>query len=83
MNYSVTIHNSGNVLEIVTTSGSHGTHVAHIAAAYYPDDRDKCGLAPGAQIISMCIGDQRINAMETGTALTRAVNTFVIILMCF
>ncbi len=73
LTFSVTIHENGNVLEICTASSAHGTHVAHIAAGNFPDDASRSGLAPGAQIVSICIGDQRLFAMETGQALTRAV----------
>ncbi|KAK5983257.1 Subtilase-type proteinase, partial [Trichostrongylus colubriformis] len=76
-NYTVHIASSGKRLEICLPSGAHGSHVANIAAANYPDTPELNGLAPGAKIISMMISDVRVNSMETGTSLIRAFNKCV------
>uniref|UniRef100_A0A0N4Z918 Tripeptidyl-peptidase 2 n=1 Tax=Parastrongyloides trichosuri TaxID=131310 RepID=A0A0N4Z918_PARTI len=77
LSYSFTVRDNGNLLEIVTPIGSHGSHVANIAAAHYPDNRARDGIAPGAKIVSMCIGDSRLGSTETGAALMRAFNMCV------
>lgn len=73
LNFSVKLYDQGKTLSIVTVSDEHGTHVAGIVAAHEPDRPDWNGLAPGAQLVSIRIGDPRLQGMESGAALLRAL----------
>ena len=73
LSFSVNFYSEGKVLSLVTNAGSHGTHVAAITSAYFSDAPEKNGIAPGARIISLKIGDSRLGSLETGIGLARAI----------
>lgn len=72
-NYALNVYDEGKTLSVVCDAGAHGTHVAGIVAAHHPDQPACNGVAPGAQIVSVKIGDARLGSMETSSALARAI----------
>ena len=73
LNFSVDVFADGARTAICVDSGAHGTHVAGIVGAHFPESPELNGIAPGCQIIGFKIGDTRLGGMETGTALVRAL----------
>ena len=65
------MYDNGDIVSIVCDASSHGTHVAGITAACHPDAPELNGVAPGAQLVSIKIGDIRLDSLETGTGLIR------------
>lgn len=73
MSYSINFYDD-DILSLNVVSGTHGTHVAGIIAANYSQNPALNGVAPGAQLISMKIGDTRLGSMETNQSFMRAMN---------
>ena len=72
-NFAVNIYEDGDLLSIVADCGAHGTHVAGIVAGNYPEQPELNGIAPGAQIVSVKIGDSRLGSSSTGTGEVRGL----------
>merc|ERR1739841_497953 len=73
MNFALNSYDDGDTLSIVTDVGAHGTHVAGIVAANYPEKPELNGIAPGAQIVSVKIGDRRMGSSSMGTGEVRGL----------
>ena len=76
LNYSFKLYSLTEAC-VVCINGSHGTHVAGIAAAYHPDAPEKNGTAPGAQVVSIKIGDSRVDTLETTPGVVRALRACI------
>ncbi|MEE3001706.1 MAG: S8 family serine peptidase [Planctomycetota bacterium] len=73
LNFCVNIYEDGNLLSIVADAGAHGTHVAGTVAAHFPGQPELDGIAPGAQIVGVKIGDTRLGSTSLGTGEVRGL----------
>ena len=64
------------ICSIVFDTGSHATHVAGIVGGCFPDEQMN-GVNPHCKILSLKIGDSRVDGMETSIALIRALHEIV------
>ncbi len=77
LNFSVDVVGGGDVVTVCVDAGAHGTHVAGIIGAHFPERPELNGMAPGCQLVGVKIGDGRVDSMETGTALVRALGAAI------
>ena len=73
LNYGINVYDDGNLLSIVADCGAHGTHVAGMVAAHVPGKPELNGVAPGAQIVAVKIGDPRAGTSSMGTGSERGL----------
>lgn len=68
LNFAVDVFGEGSRVVLCIDAGAHGTHVAGIIGAHFPDRPELNGVAPGCQIIGFKIGDTRCAAAAAAPA---------------
>lgn len=62
------ILDGGRTLSVVVDCGAHGTHVAGITAAHFPDDPGSNGIAPGGWPVVLVVLPYWVGAGGGGVA---------------
>ena len=62
LNFAVDVLADGARVVLSVDAGAHGTHVAGIIGAHFPDRPELNGIAPGCQIVGLKVGDTRCGA---------------------
>ena len=69
--FAINIYPEEKLLSVFFDDGTHGTHCAGIAAGYRIGDQNLNGVAPGAKIIALKIGDNTNSGGATVTGSMR------------
>jgi subtilisin family serine protease len=81
MNFAFNLYDGDSdcskICSLVFDAGSHATHVASIIGANFEENQQMNGVDPNCQILSLKIGDSRVDGMETSIALIRALQEIV------
>ncbi len=73
LGFGVQIKRNGDAVSLLFDGGGHGTHVAGIIAGYHGEGSPLNGLAPGAKILAVKIGNGRFGGATTHLALIRGL----------
>ncbi|KAA3604531.1 MAG: hypothetical protein DWQ01_22105 [Planctomycetota bacterium] len=74
LNYAVGIEADGQHVTLFFDTNGHGTHVAGIVAANGGPGERLNGLAPGAEIVSIKIGDGKFGGATSGFSIAKALD---------
>lgn len=73
LNYGVEIAEDGTWIDILFDGNGHGTHVGGIVAAFAGADHRLNGLAPGAELVGIKIGNSKFGGSTTGFSIAKAL----------
>jgi len=68
LNFTTDVLAGGDVTTVAVDAGAHGTHVAGIIGAHYPDEPAKDGVAPGCQVLYAYCRSSLVTTMRLAPA---------------